>query len=154
MTTTADTANKGPFDSIRPDLLAIDLRTAVMRTSRRLRVEATGDVITPGQYTVLAQLKDNGPSTLRELAEREHVQAPSMTRIVNALTDQGFVSRSAHPEDRRQVKVDITPSGEAVLEEARGQRTAWLAQRVARLSDEDRLTLSRAAHIMQEMAAR
>ena len=39
---------------ITPDTLAIDLRTAVMRTSRRLRVEATGDVITPGQYTVLA----------------------------------------------------------------------------------------------------
>lgn len=125
-----------------------------MRTSRRLRVEPTGEVITPGQYTVLALLNGNGPHTLRELAEREHVQAPSMTRIVNALTHQGFVSRSAHPEDLRQVKVDITPAGKAVLEEARGQRTAWLAQRVARLSDEDRLTLSRAAQIMHEMTAK
>jgi DNA-binding MarR family transcriptional regulator len=153
MTTTGPTKD-GTFDSTRPDLLAIDLRTAVMRTSRRLRVEATGDVITPGQYTVLAQLHGNGPRTLRELADREHVQAPSMTRIVNALTEQGFVSRSAHPEDGRQVRVDITPGGEAVLEQARNQRTAWLAQRVALLSDEDRLTLSRAAHIMQEMSAK
>ena len=124
-----------------------------MRTSRRLRIEATGDVITPGQYTVLAHL-DAGPQTLRELAEREHVQAPSMTRIVNALTDQGFVSRTPHPEDGRQILVCITPAGEAVLNEARSQRTAWLAQRVAGLSDEDRRTLSRAAHIMQEMSAR
>jgi DNA-binding MarR family transcriptional regulator len=77
-----------------------------------------------------------------------------MTRIVNALTDQGFVSRSAHPEDGRQVLVWITPAGEAVLNEARSQRTAWLAQRVATLSDEDRLTLSRAARIMQELSAR
>jgi DNA-binding MarR family transcriptional regulator len=151
--TTGATKN-GTFDPTRPDLLAIDLRTAVMRTSRRLRVEATGDVITPGQYTVLAQLHGNGPRTLRELADREHVQAPSMTRIVNALTEQGFVSRSADPDDGRQVRVDITPGGEAVLEQARSQRTAWLAQRVALLSDEDRLTLSRAAHIMQEMSAR
>ena len=142
-----------PADSIRPDVLAIDLRTAVMRTSRRLRIEATGDVITPGQYTVLAHLRV-GSQTLRELADREHVQAPSMTRIVNALTDQGFVSRSAHPEDGRQVLVGITPAGETVLNEARNQRTAWLAQRVAGLSDEDRLTLSRAAHIMQELSAR
>jgi DNA-binding MarR family transcriptional regulator len=142
------------MESIQPDTLAIDLRTAVMRTSRRLRVEATGDVITPGQYTVLAQLLDIGPRTLRELAEREHVQAPSMTRIVNALTEQGFVSRSARPEDGRQVQVSITPAGNVVLEQARGQRTAWLAQRVAGLSAEDRLTLSRAAHIMQEMSAK
>jgi DNA-binding MarR family transcriptional regulator len=137
-----------------PDTLAVDLRTAVMRTSRRLRVEATGDVVTPGQYTVLAQLHGHGPSTLRELAEREHVQAPSMTRIVNALADQGFVTRTAHPDDGRQVRVDITPAGTAVMQEARNQRTAWLAQRVAGLSDEDRLILSRAAHIMQEMSGK
>lgn len=140
-------------DSIEPDTLAIDLRTAVMRTSRRLRIEATGDVITPGQYTVLAHLRTES-ATLRELAEREHVQAPSMTRIVNALTEQGFVSRSPRPEDGRQVQIAITPAGETVLAEARSQRTAWLAQRVAGLSDEDRLTLSRAAHIMQEMSAK
>ena len=147
------TTAKEETDSIQPDVLAIDLRTAVMRTSRRLRIEATGDVITPGQYTVLAHLRA-GPQTLRELAEREHVQAPSMTRIVNALTDQGFVSRSTHPDDGRQVLVGITPAGETVLNEARSQRTAWLAQRVAVLSDEDRLTLSRAAHLMQELSAR
>ena len=138
-------------DSISPDTLAIDLRTAVMRTSRRLRVEATGDVITPGQYTVLAQLDSRGPHTPRELADREHVQAPSMTRIVNALAEQGFVSRSAHPADGRQIQVSITPAGEAALAEARDQRTAWLAQRVAGLSPEDRFTLSRAAHILQGM---
>lgn len=147
-------SDREPRDSITPDILAIDLRTAVMRTSRRLRVEATGDVITPGQYTVLAQLNGGGPQTLRALAEREHVQAPSMTRIVNALTEQGFVTRTAHPTDGRQVQVRITPAGEAVLAEARGQRTAWLAQRVAGLSDEDRRILSRAAHIMQQLSAK
>ena len=151
--TTRTAANSASGENTRPDILAIDLRTAVMRTSRRLRIEATGDVITPGQYTVLAHL-DAGPQTLRELAEREHVQAPSMTRIVNALTNQGFVSRTSHPEDGRQILACITPAGEAVLNEARSQRTAWLAQRVAGLSDEDRRTLSRAAHIMQEMSAR
>lgn len=136
------------------ETLAIDLRTAVMRTSRRLRVEATGEVITPGQYTVLAVLNGDGPSTLRELADREHVQAPSMTRIVNALADQGFVTRTQHPDDGRQVRIDITDAGKDVLAEAREQRTAWLAQRVAGLSEEDRDILSRAARIMQEMSGK
>jgi DNA-binding MarR family transcriptional regulator len=148
------TQTKNQANPTTPDTLAIDLRTAVMRTSRRLRVEATGDVITPGQYTVLALLNGNGPSTLRALAESEHVQAPSMTRIVNALADQGFVTRTAHPDDGRQVQVDITAAGKDVLAEARSQRTAWLAQRVAGLSEEDRLILSRAARIMQEMSGR
>ena len=150
MTTATD---HGHGDRIRPDVLAIDLRTAVMRTSRKLRVEASGDVITPGQYTVLAQLR-NGPQTLRELAEREHVKAPSMTRIVNALTDQGFATRTAPPRGGRQIQVRITPAGEGVLAEAREQRTAWLAQRVAVLSEEDRRILSRAAHILQQLSAK
>ena len=145
--------DREPQDSIKPDILAIDLRTAVMRTSRRLRLEATGDVITPGQYSVLAQL-NGGPQTLRELAEREHVQAPSMTRIINALTELGFVTRTAHPLDGRQVQVGITAAGEAILVEAREQRTAWLAHRVAGLSDEDRRILSRAARIMQQLSAK
>lgn len=136
------------------DTLAIDLRTAVMRTSRRLRVEATGEAITPGQYTVLAVLNEDGPRTLRALAEREHVQAPSMTRIVNALAGQGFVTRTAHPDDGRQVQVDITDAGRTVLREARNQRTAWLARRVAGLSEDDRRTLSRAARIMQELSGK
>ena len=152
--TTTNTGNGPATDFITPDTLAIELRTAVMRTSRRLRVEATGDAITPGQYTVLAQLNGSGPTTLRELAEREHVQAPSMTRIVNALADQGFVSRAANPDDGRQVRVDVTDAGRTVLAEARNQRTAWLARRVAGLSEDDRLILSRAAHIMQEMSGK
>ena len=152
--TGANAAAKPAIDpDIQPDILAIDLRTAVMRTSRRLRIEATGDVITPGQYTVLAHL-NVAPQSLRELADREHVQAPSMTRIVNALTEQGFVSRQANPADGRQVQISITEQGRDVLAEARSQRTAWLAQRVAGLSEEDRLVLSRAARIMQEMSAK
>jgi DNA-binding MarR family transcriptional regulator len=150
----AHTKPQATADPTAPDTLAIDLRTAVMRTSRRLRVEATGDIITPGQYTVLALLNGSGPSTLRALAESEHVQAPSMTRIVNALADQGFVTRNTNPDDGRQVRVEITDAGRTVLAEARNQRTAWLAQRVAGLSEEDRHTLSRAARIMQEMSGK
>lgn len=152
-TETAIPENTDP-EPTGPDTLAIDLRTAVMRTSRRLRIEATGEVITPGQYTVLALLNGDGPSTLRELADREHVQAPSMNRIVNALADQGFVTRAPHPDDGRQVRIDITTGGKEVLAEARNQRTAWLAQRVAGLSGEDRRILSRAARIMQEMSGK
>jgi DNA-binding MarR family transcriptional regulator len=64
------------------------------------------------------------------------------------------VSRSPDPADGRQVQIAITSAGEEVLAEARSQRTAWLAQRVAGLSKQDRLTLSQAARIMQEMSAR
>lgn len=140
-------------DNHSPDALAISLRTAIMRTSRRLRTEASGDIVSAGQYTALMQLHKS-PRTLRELADLEYVQAPSMTRIINTLSERGLVSRSRHPDDGRQILLAITSSGESVLAESRNQRTAWLVRRVAALSEEDRLTLSRAAHLMQEMSAK
>jgi DNA-binding MarR family transcriptional regulator len=143
----------GPGEALRPDELAVELRIAVLRTSRRLRTEASGDIIPPGQYAVLAFLTD-GPRTLRELADREQVQAPSMTRIVNCLVDQGFAAREPHPEDGRQVLVRLTEAGAAVVEEARNHRTAWLAQRLGEFTDEDRRTLGRAALLLQQMSAR
>ncbi len=77
-----------------------------------------------------------------------------MTRIVNALTELHFVSRETNPADGRQVRVTITDAGKTVIAEVRSQRTAWLAQRVAVLSGEDRRILGQAARIMQEMASK
>ncbi|WP_288027396.1 MarR family transcriptional regulator [Arthrobacter sp.] len=133
--------------------LAAELRVAIMRTSRRLRAEAASRDISPGQYSVLAGIL-NGPLTVGELAEREQIQAPSMTRIVNGLEAAGYVTRGENPQDRRQVLVHVTEAGTAVLQRARSRRTQWLAKGVAGLSPEERATLHEAARILQEMSAK
>lgn len=132
--------------------LAAELRIAVMRTSRRLRAEAATRNISPGQYSVLAGIFE-APLTVGQLAAREQIQAPSMTRIVNALAAAGFVSREENPLDKRQVLVRITEAGAAALLRARSKRTAWLAKQVAALTPEQRATLHEAALILQEMSA-
>ncbi|WP_300760143.1 MarR family transcriptional regulator [Janthinobacterium sp.] len=132
--------------------LAAELRVAVMRTSRRLRAEAATREISPGQYSVLAGIL-HSPLTVGQLAAREQVQAPSMTRIVNALAAAELVSREENPEDRRQVLVRITETGSAALLRARSKRTAWLAKQVAALTPQQRATLHEAAVILQEMSS-
>lgn len=132
--------------------LAAELRVAVMRTSRRLRAEAASREISPGQYSVLAAIL-NGPRTVGQLAAREQIQAPSMTRIVNDLVAAGLAERGENPQDKRQVLVAITPTGSAALLRARSKRTAWLAKRVAALTPQQRATLHEAALILQEMSA-
>ncbi|GAA1048912.1 MarR family winged helix-turn-helix transcriptional regulator [Arthrobacter russicus] len=133
--------------------LAVELRMAIMRTSRRLRVEATTESITAGQFTVLALL-GHGPLTLRELADAEHVQAPSMTRTVNGLEAAGLVNRLPHPSDGRQVLAELTAAGREVLTDTRQRRNEWLEKRLAKLSNEERKTLREAAEILQKMAAK
>lgn len=133
--------------------LAVELRMAIMRTSRRLRVEATTESVTAGQFTVLALL-GHGPLTLRELADAEHVQAPSMTRTVNGLEAAGLVNRLPHPSDGRQVLAELTAAGREVLTDTRQRRNEWLEKRLAKLSNEERKTLREAAEILQKMAAK
>ncbi len=133
--------------------LAVELRMAIMRTSRRLRVEATTESVTAGQFTVLALL-GHGPLTLRELADAEHVQAPSMTRTVNGLEAAGLVNRLPHPSDGRQVLAELTAAGREVLTDTRQRRNEWLEKRLAKLSNEERKTLREAAEILQRMAAK
>jgi DNA-binding MarR family transcriptional regulator len=149
----AAAGDKSGARGLPPAPLAVELRIAVMRTSRRLRTEASGDAISPGQYSVLAAVQQT-PMTLRQLADREHMQAPSMTRIVNALETAGLVARKDHPTDGRQILVEITAAGLASVTDARTRRTAWLAQRVAALEPEERAVLRRAARILQEMSAK
>ena len=134
------------------DDLAVHLRVAIMRVSRRLRVDVGGGAVTAGQYSVLICLWKE-PRTLGQLAERERVQAPSMTRIAKALEEQGYVERRANPEDGRQVLIAITEAGRGIVEDVRGQRTAWLSRHVADLDPADRAVLSRAAELLKEMNA-
>jgi DNA-binding MarR family transcriptional regulator len=137
----------------RLEALASELRMAVMRTSRRLRTEASGDALTPGQISVLSVLRAH-PLSLGQLAEKEHVQAPSMTRTVNALVDYGLVIRTSHPSDGRQALVEITEAGRAAFAQAQSFRTEWLARRLADLPDADLLILDRAAALLQQLSAK
>ncbi|MBV1780590.1 MarR family transcriptional regulator [Paeniglutamicibacter sp. ABSL32-1] len=124
-----------------------------MKTSRRLRLESSSESLTPAQYSVLAALR-NEQHTIGELAAREQVAAPSMTRIVKSLLEAGLVTRTASEHDGRQVLIAPTAAGRDAYRGARSQRTAWLATRLETLGAKDRATLARAAALLQEMSAK
>ncbi|WP_454778463.1 MarR family winged helix-turn-helix transcriptional regulator [Georgenia muralis] len=132
-----------------PDL-ATNLRVATLRLSRRLRRELVSSC-TESQYAVLAALVHVGPLSPGELAERERVQAPSMTRTVAALEEAGLVARTKHPTDGRGVVVTITDAGREVVAETKRRRNAWLNQALAGLSKDERDTVGRAAEILRRM---
>jgi len=74
---------------------------------------------------------------LRELADRERVSPPAMTKHVDRLERDGLVARTPSAEDRRRVGVSLTEEGQRVLRRVRSRRTAWLAQRLRGLSPEE-----------------
>jgi DNA-binding MarR family transcriptional regulator len=130
--------------------LAVDLRGAIMRMSRRLRREGGTGELTSGQYEVLVVLQ-HGPRTPGDLADEVQVKPPWMTRTVVALETLGLVRRSAHPGDGRQVVVTVTDAGRDRIAETRRRRAQWLDERLADLSPADRATLARATEILTAM---
>lgn len=129
-----------------------ELRGAVMRLSRRLRHQRVDETLSPTEMSVLATLACCGTATPGELARKEHVQPPSMTRIVAMLEAKGLVRREPHPDDRRQVVVSPTEQAAAMLAESRTKRNAWLAELAEGLTAEELAVMRRAAPVLDKLA--
>src|SRR4029078_11670413 len=102
--------------------------------ARRLREEA-GAQLSPSQTAALATIERHGPLTPSELAARERVQRPTVTRVLvpaaaaergpvqrprvtrvlPRLEEAGVVERAADPGDRRCSLVSISAEGQELL---------------------------------------
>jgi len=118
--------------------------------ARRLRQEA-GALLSPSQAAALTTIERHGPLTPSELAERERVQRPTVTRVLARLEEAGLVVRAADPRDRRCSLVTISDDGRALLESARARKDAFLARRIDALEPADREALDRAAALLERM---
>src|ERR687889_143027 len=104
--------------------LASHLRIAVARTARRLRQESRTS-LSPTLTAALATIERHGPLTPSELAARERVQRPTVTRLLARLEEAGLVERAADPQDRRSSLVSISPAGRELLQVVRERKDAF-----------------------------
>jgi DNA-binding MarR family transcriptional regulator len=120
--------------------LAARLRLAVGRLHRRIRIDGR-ESIPPLQLSALVTVEEHGPLRLSELARREAVTAPTMSRVLTALCEQGLVVRTPDPQDARGVLITLSPEGVARLADVRSTRTALVARRLTRLDAGQRAAL-------------
>jgi DNA-binding MarR family transcriptional regulator len=132
---------------------AAQLRTAIVRTSRRLRQEAAAETsgLTPTSVAALATIERHGPMTPSEIAAIERVKRPTITRTLGCLEREALIDRSPDPTDKRSALVRINGAGRERLRRLRKRKNAYLARRMRDLSDEEVETLERAAEILERM---
>jgi DNA-binding MarR family transcriptional regulator len=141
----AATEHPGPADEA-----AARLYVAVGRLVRMLRRTGTADV-SPGGFSALATLNRQGAMRPGDLAAREGVSAPTMTRIVASLEDAGLVDRAADPQDGRAVLVAVSPAGSALIQGESFARSSALRRRVAALSAADAAALVAALPVLEAL---
>lgn len=130
--------------------LAMRVRQSTMRLRRRLRTESPSG-LSQTDFSALATVIREGRIGLGDLADREGVKPPSMTRIAAALEREGLVVRQSDPVDRRRAWLEATPSGRRLVERNRRQRDAYLATVLRGLSPDDLVSLERGVAILERV---
>lgn len=84
--------------------------------------------ITPEQFNVLRILRGSGPKPmmLSEITERMIDKSSNCTRLVEKLKQKGLVNRVTCENNRRQVDISITDTGQQLLKKIDASQPAWL----------------------------
>jgi DNA-binding MarR family transcriptional regulator len=96
------------------------------RIARLLRPFA----LTPASGLALGILADGeGALPPHQIAERMVLTRATVTGLIDSLERRGYITRAAHPSDRRMYLVEITPRGREIATECRtvvhGQQREW-----------------------------
>lgn len=103
-------------------------------------------------WRVLADLSEQGPTRVSDLAAQQRVAQPTMTVLVQRLTAEGWLERHRDPEDGRATLVVITSGGETALQNYRQSMAERIAPLLAEFSGKDREALERATTIMLQLS--
>jgi DNA-binding MarR family transcriptional regulator len=120
-----------------PLAIANELRPVLLRLARELRRETEQFGVTGRQVSLLVLVERSPGSTLRALAREEGISPPALSGHVDRLEHAGLLVRVRSADDRRRVGLELTPDGERLLRSIRERRTAWLAERLEDLEEDD-----------------
>ena len=102
--------------------------------------------------SALSVLVFGGPKTLGQLAAIEQVKPPTMTRLVTALEEDGYVRRQADAKDGRLTMIHPTSKGERAMAAGRSRRVEALASRLKKMPPAQVRELERAAELIAGVA--
>lgn len=95
-----------------------EYRYAIRRFLRFSEDAARETGVTPQQYQLMLAIKgypSREHANITELAERMQLDHHSAVGLIDRTEERGLVRRVQDQEDRRQVKIHLTSSGEALL---------------------------------------
>src|SRR5919199_4335531 len=91
--------------------LANRLRPVLLKLGRELRREVHSIGVTGGQVSLLILIARSPGIGVRELAARERMSAPGMSKYVGRLEEAGLVERAPFGGERRRVGLTRTGAG-------------------------------------------
>ncbi|APR82361.1 Transcriptional regulator, MarR family protein [Minicystis rosea] len=111
-------------------------RLLMRRFERSLRPLDFGMAYLP----VVIALEENGALLQKELAERAHVEQPTMAALLARMERDGLIAREPHPSDKRASRISLTPKAKARVPKAKELLRKGAEQAVRGFDDRERAT--------------
>lgn len=113
---------------VTPKSLTLRIHEGLERVAMALRaddwVSARAAGVNPTQFAILAALEGRSEGlSVREIAAQLGVSQPSATDSIAALERKGYLERRPAPNDKRSVRIVVTPQGQAPLAAAHNTRS-------------------------------
>lgn len=80
-------------------------------------------------------------SSISEIAKNLNISKPNMTPIIDKLIDEGLVTRYSDPNDRRILRVDLTPKATDFFNDIRISAKKIIFDKISNLNEDDLIKL-------------
>jgi MarR family transcriptional regulator, lower aerobic nicotinate degradation pathway regulator len=121
--------------------VGVALRRAYQHAVANLTARIARFDLSPLEFSVLVRLHDSGSWTQNSLGRSIFMEPANIGALVQRLADRGLVTRLPDPDDRRAIRVAITPAGVELLAAARPEADAANAHTLAILEPAERAEL-------------
>lgn len=129
----------GEAESAKRDI-AVAMIGVARQMKRRFDMSVEKIGVTSAKWTLIAVVSRNPGATQRTIAETLNVTEASAGRLIDRLCADGYLRRSANPQDRRAYRVYLTDAAMPLLAQLEG---------LARLNEDEAFAGLSAAELAQ-----
>src|SRR5258708_4678324 len=133
--------------------IAANLRTILHRLVKVLRKQTRNqEMLSLTERSSLGLLYQHGELLPSELAQIEKVPTKPMSKVINHLLKGGLIDKTPSGEDKRKVRLSLTPAGKHYIEQLRQEKQEWLARVLyEKTTGKEKAVLTEALHILTKL---
>lgn len=133
--------------------IAANLRSTLHRLVKVLRKQTRNqEMLSLTERSSLGLLYVHGELLPSELAQMEKVTTQSMSQVINHLFRAALIDKTPSGEDKRKIRLSLTPAGRHYIEQLRQEKQEWLARVLSeKTTGEEKAILSEALHILAKL---
>lgn len=128
----------------------LDVIPRSMQEIRGITLARPGETLPLPQFRVLANIWKKS-KTNKQLAEDIGLSISAMSRVISSMEDQGWIKKTANPQDRRYSDIFITKKGLNLFKSIRTHTCNTISEHLDSLSLQEKQLLHNGLNIIEKI---